>query len=41
MTDQTCKKWFVNFNAGDFLMDDTPWSRGPVKVDSDQIETLI
>ena len=41
VTDQTCQKCFVKFHAGDFLLDDTPWSSGPVKVDSDQIETLI
>ena len=32
--DRTCQKWSVKFCAGDF-------SRRPVEVDSDQIETLI
>ena len=27
--------------AGDFSMDDEPWSNRPVEVDSDQMETLI
>ena len=36
-----CQKWFVKFCAGDFLLDDAPWSGGPVEVDSDQIEALI
>ena len=41
MTDQPCQKWFVKFHAGDFSLDDAPWSGRLVKVDSDQIETLI
>ena len=41
VTDRTCQKWFAKFRAGDFLLDDTPWSGRPVEVDSDQIETLI
>ena len=42
MTDQTCQKWFVNFGARDFSLDDDAlWSGRPVKVDSDQIKTLI
>ena len=41
VTDQTCQKWFANFRAGDFLLDDSPRSGRPAKVDSDQIETLI
>ena len=41
VTDRTCQKWFVNFHAGDFSLDDAPWSGRPVEVDSDQIETLI
>ena len=41
VTDQTCQKWFVKFRAGDFSLDDAPWSGRPVEVDSDQIETLI
>ena len=24
--DGTCQKWFVKFHAGDFLLDDAPWS---------------
>ena len=41
MADQMCQKWFAEFHAGDFLLDDAPWSGRPVKVDSDQIHTLI
>ena len=41
VTYQTCQKWVVKFHAGDFLLDDAPWSGRPVEVDSDQIETLI
>ena len=41
MTDRTCQKWFVKFHAGDFLLDNAPWSGRPVEADSDQIETLI
>ena len=41
VTDQTCQKWFAKFHAGDFLLDDAPWSGRPDEVDSDQIETLI
>ena len=40
VTDQTCQKWFEKFHAGDFSLDDAPWSGRPVQVDSDQIETL-
>ena len=40
-TDQMCQKWFAKFHAGDFLLDDGPWSGRPVEVDSNQIETLI
>ena len=41
MTDQTCQKQFVKFCAGDFSLDDAPWSCRPVEVGSEQIETLI
>ena len=41
VTDQTCQKWSVKFRAGDFSLDDAPWSGGPIEVDRDQIETLI
>ena len=34
-------KWFVKFRAGDFLLDDAPWTGRAVEVDSDQIKTLI
>ena len=34
---QTCHKWFAKFHAGDFLLDDAPWSGRPVEVDSSQI----
>ena len=39
--DRTCEKWFAKFRAGDFSLDDAPWSGRPVEVDSDQIETII
>ena len=35
--DRTCQKWFVKFRAGDFSLDDAPWSGRPVEVDSDQM----
>ena len=41
VTDRTCQKWFAKFHAGDFSLDDAPWSGRPVEVDSDQTETLI
>ena len=41
VTDQTCQNWFAKFRAGDFSLDDAPWSGRPVEVDSDKIETLI
>ena len=41
VTDRTGQMCFVKFPAGDFLLDDAPWSGRPVKVDSDQIQTLI
>ena len=40
VTDKTCQKWFAKFRAGDFLLDDAPWSGRPVEVDSNQIETI-
>ena len=41
VTDWACQKCFTKFCAGDFSLDDAPWSGRPVEVDSDQIETLI
>ena len=41
VTDQTCQKQFAKFCAGDFLLDDAPWSGRWVEVDSGQIQTLI
>ena len=41
VTDQMCQKWFAKLHAGDFSLDDAPWSGRPGEVDSDQIETLI
>ena len=41
MTDRMCQRWFAQFCAGDFSLDDTPRSGRPTEVDSDQIETLI
>ena len=40
VTDQTCQKWSAKFRAGDFSLDDAPWSGSPVEVDSNQIKTL-
>ena len=41
VTDRTCQKWFAKFRAGDFSLDDAPWSGMPVEGDSNQIKTLI
>ena len=41
VTEQTCRKWFAKFRAGDFSLDDALWLGSPVVVDSDQTETLI
>ena len=41
VTDQTCQKQFAKFCAGDFSLDDAPWSSRRAEVDSDQIEMLI
>ena len=41
VTARTCQKWFAKFHAGDFSLDDAPWSGRPVEVDRNQIETLI
>ena len=35
------KSGLVRFRAGDFSLDDAPWSSRPAEVNSDQIETLI
>ena len=40
VADRMCQKWFAKFCAGDFSLDNAPRSGRPVKVDSDQIETL-
>ena len=40
MTDRICQKWLAKFCAGDFLLDDTLQSGGPVEVNSDQIKSL-
>ena len=40
VTDQMCQKWFMKFRAGDFSLDDVPWSGKPDEADSDQIKTL-
>ena len=37
----TCQKWFAEYCAGDFSLDDAPQSGRLVEVDSDQIEILI
>ena len=36
-----CQKWFAKFRAGSFSLDDAPGLGRPVKVDNDQMETLI
>ena len=36
-----CQKWFAKVCAGDFSLDDAPWSGRPVEVDNNQIKTLI
>ena len=36
-----CQKWFAKFCAGDFSLEDAPWSGRPVEVDNDQIGILI
>ena len=41
LTDGICQKWFAVFRAGDFSLDNAPWSGRPVEVDRDQIKTLI
>ena len=41
VTDWMSQKWFVKFRAGDFSLDDAPWSGRPVEADKDQKETLI
>ena len=41
VTDGMCQKWFVKFCAGDFSLDDAPWSGRPVEVDRDQTKKLI
>ena len=41
VTDQMCQKWFVKFGAGDFSLENAPWSGRAVEVGSDQIKTLI
>ena len=41
VTDRMCQKWFEKFHAGDFSLDNAPWSGRSVEVDSNQIETLI
>ena len=37
----TDQKWFAKFQAGDFSINNAPWSGRPVEVDSNQIKTLI
>ena len=32
VTDQTCQKWFVKFRAGDFSLDNAPWSVDQLKL---------
>lgn len=37
---RACQKWFVQFRAGDFSLEDAPGSGRPGEVDSDPTETL-
>ena len=41
VTDRMCQKWFAKFRAGDFSLDNAPWSGRPVEVDRNQFETII
>ena len=41
VTDRMCQKWFDQFCAGDFSLDDASWWDRPVEVNSNQIKTLI
>ena len=41
VTDQSCRKWFATFHAGDFSLGGAPWLGRSVEVESDQIKTLI
>ena len=41
VTDWMCQKSFAKFRAGDFSLDNAPWSGRPAEVESNQIETLI
>ena len=34
VTQQACQEWFVTLHAGDFSLDNAPWSIKPVEVDS-------
>ena len=40
VTDWTRQKWFAKFCAGDFSLDNAPWSGRPSEVESNQIDTL-
>ena len=35
------EKWFVNFDAGDFLINDTQWEGRPVEVGRNKIKTFF
>ena len=41
MTDRACRKWFVEFHAGDFSLNDALRLHRPAEVGSDQIEILL
>ena len=41
ITDPTCQKWFAEFHAGDFSLDDVPQLGRPIEIDNNQIEILI
>ena len=40
VTDWTHQKWFVNFRAGDFSLDDVPQLDRTAEVDSNEINTI-
>lgn len=41
VSDQTCQKWFVKFQAGDLSLGVAPQLGRAVEVDTDQVKTLI
>lgn len=41
VTNLMCQKLFVKFHAGNFHIDNSPWSSRPVEVNRGQIKTLV